>query len=68
MPDTEKTAVRRSAEATSEETCLTGEFAHAVKRSPATVRKWADTGRVQVQRTETGVRLFRRSDVARFVK
>ena len=51
-----------------EEYLLAGEFARLVEKTPATVRGWADTGRVQVLRTQTGVRLFRRSDVARFVK
>ena len=44
------------------------EFARAVNRTPATVRGWANDGRVEVLRTESGVRLFRRSEVERVVR
>jgi hypothetical protein len=43
--------------------CLTAEAARLLKIGEATARKWADTGRLTVQRTESGVRLFDRQQL-----
>ena len=36
--------------------------------TPATVRIWGDKGLLPVQRTRSGMRLFRRSDVMRLAR
>ena len=36
--------------------------------TPAAVRVWAETGQLPVIKTESGVRLFRREDVTRFLR
>ena len=36
--------------------------------TPAAVRAWAETGQLPVLKTESGVRLFQRDDVTRFLR
>ena len=36
--------------------------------TPATVRAWADRGLLRVERTRSGMRLFRRSDVEQLAR
>jgi hypothetical protein len=43
----------------------TSQFARAIDRSESYARKLADTGRVRVQRTATGIRLFDPADAER---
>jgi DNA-binding transcriptional MerR regulator len=44
-----------------------GEAARRYKRTPETLRRWADEGLVPCGRTETGVRVFKASDLDKFV-
>lgn len=41
--------------------------ARLAERSSETIRRWANTGRLPVARTESGMRLFQREDVLRVV-
>jgi len=43
----------------------TNDAARILKRAPATVLYYERTGRLKAERTESGVRLFRRADVER---
>lgn len=43
---------------------LTSEAARLLGVAENTIRLWADSGRLPVRRTDGGVRLFRREDVA----
>jgi excisionase family DNA binding protein len=42
-----------------------GEAARELRISPETLRLWADDGKVHAQRTSSGLRIFRRADIAR---
>lgn len=46
--------------------CLVAEAARVLEVAEATVRKWADTGRINVSRTSTGIRIFDRQELERF--
>ena len=43
--------------------CLTSEAARVLGVCADTARRWADTGRLNVQRTASGVRLFDRAQL-----
>jgi excisionase family DNA binding protein len=43
--------------------CTTAEAARVLRIGEATVRKWANLGRLPVQRTASGVRLFDRAQL-----
>jgi DNA-binding transcriptional MerR regulator len=49
--------------------CTTAEFAALVRRTPATVRAWARTGKlIPILVTQSGLRIFRRSDSEKFIR
>jgi excisionase family DNA binding protein len=45
-----------------------GEVARVAGVTPVTIRAWADAGLLPVERTSSGIRLFRRDDVLRFLR
>jgi excisionase family DNA binding protein len=45
--------------------CLTSEAARVLQVNEATARRWADAGRLTVQRTRAGVRVFDRQELER---
>lgn len=47
---------------------LTNDVARFLKASAESVRKWERLGLLPALRTEQGVRIFRREDVARFAR
>ena len=44
------------------------EVARRAGVTPAAVRLWADRGRLAVERTRSGIRLFRSADVEQFLR
>jgi hypothetical protein len=60
-------AKRPMATTTANDWLMKSEVARLAQVTPVTVKFWADRGQLKAIRTPNGVRLFRRSDVERFL-
>lgn len=47
---------------------LVADAAKALRTSPSSIRRWIEAGRLECQRTTTGTRLIRASEVKRLLR